>query len=82
MNIDERLNELEATTEKLSRDIKILNAFVETQLMNKYYPSTHDNIIKYGELIPCAYENVKPGTPMGLVCCCPKCTVTSLGGTI
>lgn len=74
--LDKRLKAIEDS-------IVVIKGYIDTQLKNKYYPSTLADLTKvvrpYGALgeTPCAFDGMSAldkMKPTGLVCNCPKCS--------
>lgn len=76
MSLNDRLDELESRVMALEEFIRVIKH--QTNLPTPI-PLFSTGGVSQLNKIPCAYENVKPGTPMGLVCYCPKCSTTCSG---
>lgn len=69
--------------ESIERSIVVIQAWIDTQLQNKYYPSRPVDLTKavrpYGALgeIPCVFDNMSESErmkPLSISCPCPKCS--------
>ena len=77
-----KLDSFDEKLKKLEQEVTVFNAWMETQLRDKYHPNTTPFMPMYIESVDqvnqrnntnkCAYDGVPAGTPMGLVCTCPK----------
>ena len=91
--LKKQLLEFEKRLEEVETEVKILSAYVDTQLMKKYYPSVQADLSKalkpFGAIgerskalgeIPCYFESLSEEDklkPMSVVCYCKRCTARS-----
>lgn len=94
--LHEKLDRFEQKLKELETDVKVLKAYVDTQLQNKYQPRGSDQppadltkvkTFQQGAVleIKCFFDNLSPEDrmkPMSVSCPCPKCSPYSMGGSL
>ena len=80
--LKKQLLEFEKRLEEVENEVKILSAYVDTQLMKKYYRNVQADLSKavrpYGAIgeIPCYFESLSEediAKHVGEVCYCKRC---------
>ena len=78
--LKKQLLEFEKRLEEVETEIKILSAYVDQQLMKKYYPNVQAEFNKTLGEIPCYFESLSEEDklkPMSVVCYCKRCSARS-----